>query len=99
MTKHVLFLFLIISCLSCSENERDRTVHNEKPEKEEIEKFIFGNRFEIVGDFNGDGIMENLTEHYFDSFTNEEVPKFIDGMEDAERTTKISPFSFMISDH
>jgi len=38
-------------------------------------------------------------EHYFDSETNKEVAKFIEGMEDATRTMRISPFSFMLSDN
>lgn len=99
MTRHLLIIFLFFLCFSCSENEKDKTVHLAKPKKEKIEKFIYGNRFEIDGDFNGDGVKEKLIEHYFDSLTNKEVPKFIEDMEDAERTTKISPFSFMISDN
>jgi hypothetical protein len=99
MTKLTLFIFLIILCNSCSEKEKGKAVHQAKSNKEKVEKYIFGNRFEIEGDFNGDGIVEKLTEHYFDSLTHKEVPKFIEDMEDAERTTKISPFSFMISDN
>ncbi len=39
---------------------------------------IWGNRFEISGDFDGNGTVETLTEKYVDAPTNREINKFWD---------------------
>ncbi len=66
-------------------------------------KPIFGYRFVIKGDFNGDGKPEILTEHFFDRLTNKETNKFYDSL-DYDRLVGITvkykdPFSFVLCDN
>jgi hypothetical protein len=92
------FIILLALIVGCSEKEIS-DVSNKmvvKPEQKEY-KYIFGNRCEIEGDFDGDGKTDELIEHYFDAITKKEVSKFIEDMDDADRTTLISPQSFMLS--
>jgi hypothetical protein len=41
---------------------------------------VFGYRFIVEGDFNGDGQQEKLIEHYFDTITGAESNKFYEGI-------------------
>lgn len=41
---------------------------------------VFGYRFIVEGDFNGDGKQEKLVEHYFDSLTGKESNKFYENI-------------------
>jgi len=66
-------------------------------------KPIFGYRFVIKGDFDGDGKTETLVEHFFDRLTNKETNKFYDSL-DYDRLVGIivkykDPFSFILSDN
>ena len=45
-------------------------------------KEVFGYRFVITGDFDGDGQTEQLIEHYFSRRDNKEANKFYDGLND-----------------
>jgi len=60
---------------------------------------VFGYRFVITGDFNGDGKKEILTEHFISTMTNREADKFYTGLKDysqlVELTTKKKPSSFV----
>jgi hypothetical protein len=64
-------------------------------------KPIFGYRFIISGDFDGDGKKEQLIEHYFSRVNNRESNKFYDGISDqgelVDLTIKKEPFSFVLS--
>jgi hypothetical protein len=66
-------------------------------------KPIFGYRFIISGDFDGDGKKEQLIEHYFSRLNNKESNKFYDGLSDqgqlVDLTVKKQPFSFALSDN
>lgn len=66
-------------------------------------KPVFGYRFVITGDFNGDGIKEKLIEHFFSSIDNKEANKFYDSLTDyaelVDLTIKKEPFSFLVSDN
>jgi hypothetical protein len=62
-------------------------------------KYIYGYRYSLIGDFNGDGETETLTEHYFDQDSGKEVSKYLDSIDDMDRTLQIHPFSFMLSEN
>ncbi len=53
-------------------------------------KPIFGYRFIIQGDFNGDGKQENLVEHYISLIDNKEAPKFYNGLKDYSQQVDIT---------
>jgi hypothetical protein len=63
-------------------------------------KPIFGYRFIIHGDFNGDGKQEDLVEHYISLLDNKETPKFYDGLKDytqqVDITIKKQPIVFAL---
>lgn len=64
---------------------------------------VFGYRFIINGDFDGDGKKEKLTEHFFSSINNKETHKFYDSLTNydqlVELTIKKSPYSFLSCDN
>ncbi|MFC4263981.1 hypothetical protein ACFOWM_13910, partial [Ferruginibacter yonginensis] len=66
-------------------------------------KPIFGYRFIISGDFDGDGKKEKLVEHYYSALDNKETNKFYDSLSEYEQlvelTIKKKPFSFVLSDN
>lgn len=61
---------------------------------------IWGYRFEVEGDFDGDGKKELLTEHYISLLTNKEINKFFD-LDDYDSLVAITesrkPYSFLLS--
>jgi hypothetical protein len=62
---------------------------------------IFGYRFIIYGDFNGDGKKDTLTEHFISDLSKQEMNKYYDGMEDMgdaiDTNAKLQPISFITS--
>ncbi|GAB2833196.1 hypothetical protein GCM10027043_38960 [Ferruginibacter profundus] len=66
-------------------------------------KPVFGYRFIITGDFDGDGKKEKLIEHFFSGVDNKETNKFYDGLSDYDQlvalTVKKEPISFVLSDN
>jgi hypothetical protein len=46
-------------------------------------KPIFGYRFKVRGDFNGDGIFETFTEHFYSERDHRETNKYYTGIDDA----------------
>jgi hypothetical protein len=66
-------------------------------------KPVFGFRFVISGDFNGDHKKEQLIEHYFSGMDHKESNKFYDNLSDFEQlvvlSTEKKPFSFLSSDN
>ena len=66
-------------------------------------KPVFGYRFIIKGDFNGDGKNEKLIEHYFSGLDHKETNKFYDDLPEYDQlvalTIKKDPYSFVTSDN
>lgn len=64
---------------------------------------VFGYRFSIRGDFDGDGKIESLTEHYISGIDRNEVAKFYTDISDYERFMTLveqkQPMSFLLSDN
>ncbi|KOS06259.1 hypothetical protein AM493_09610 [Flavobacterium akiainvivens] len=64
---------------------------------------VFGYRFVITGDFDGDGKPENLVEHYYSRRDKKEAYKFYDNVEDDwqmwDSVVRKRPYSFALSDN
>lgn len=62
---------------------------------------VFGYRFTIWGDFDGDGNRENLVEHYYSRRDGKEAYKFYDNVEDDSDIWNLviakKPYSFALS--
>ena len=59
------------------QSQRTTTAASDTSDKKEV----FGYRFVITGDFDGDGKTEQLTEHYFSSRDNKETNKYYEGLD------------------
>lgn len=114
----VLLLIILIVLISCNNSTRkkqdEKTVSqfdssNNTNQIEEVLKTIpknikpvFGYRFMLSGDFNGDGKKEKLIEHFFSGIDDKETNKFYDSLSEYEQlialTIKKEPFSFVTSD-
>lgn len=112
----VLLLIILIVLVSCNNSTRkkqdEKTVSqfdssNYTNQIEEVLKTIpknikpvFGYRFMLSGDFNGDGKKEKLIEHFFSGIDDKETNKFYDSLSEYEQlialTIKKEPFSFVI---
>jgi hypothetical protein len=61
----------------------------------------FGYRFQVEGDFDGDGKTELLTEHYVSQITGKEMNKYFDDLDEyateVDLATYREPFSFVSS--
>lgn len=66
-------------------------------------KPVFGYRFIVSGDYDGDGKKEKLIEHFFSGLDSKETNKFYDSLSDyfqlVALTVKKEPVSFVISDN
>ena len=66
-------------------------------------KPVFGYRFIISGDFDGDGKKEKFIEHFVSGLDNKETNKFYEGLTDYDQlvalTIKKEPYSFVVSDN
>jgi hypothetical protein len=66
-------------------------------------KEVFGYRFVITGDFDGDGKTEQLFEHYFSLRDNKETNKFYEGLDDYSDAVGLAiekyPYVFLSSDN
>jgi hypothetical protein len=66
-------------------------------------KPVFGYRFVIEGDFNGDGKNEKLIEHFYSKKEGKETNKFYENIEELDQlialTIKKEPESFLLSDN
>lgn len=64
---------------------------------------IFGYRFRIEGDFNGNGFIDTLTEHFYSQLTMTETNKFYRNLTDFEQFSKLNaskkPLSFISSNN
>ncbi|MGC4102136.1 hypothetical protein [Ferruginibacter sp.] len=64
---------------------------------------VFGYRFVISGDFDGDGKQERLIEHFFSGIDHKETNKFYDSLPEYDQlvalTMKKEPYCFITSDN
>lgn len=64
---------------------------------------VWGYRFIIRGDFDGDGKPENLVEHYYSRKDKKESPKFYDNIDSDDQVwdslVKKQPYSYALSDN
>lgn len=103
----IIFLLILVMFLSCdNSNKKTRekiTISTTETLKHDKKlKPIFGYRFIISGDFDGDGKKENLIEHFFSGIDNKEANKFYENVEYddlVELTMKKNPYSFVLSDN
>jgi len=97
--------FLSLVCfISCNNQSETKNIqinnHQNKVRKNSDLTPIWGHRFTITGDFNGDDLTETLTEHYFDGKKNTETNKFYEDIEFdslVSLTIKKNPISFVAS--
>lgn len=110
---NVVILLLIFSCkesinkiaISTTDTLQNKAVKSKNKINKTIDsipkniKPVFGYRFVITGDFNGDGKKETITEHFYSKIDNKESNKFYDSLIDysqlVEMTIKKKPYSFV----
>ena len=73
----ILVVFVTTNCKRNSQPEIPLTIASDTVEIKEV----FGYRFVITGDFDGDGKTEQLFEHYFSLRDNKETNKFYEGLD------------------
>jgi hypothetical protein len=89
MMKKLNFFFLLVIFASCgiSGNKDDKPEGGGesktiiKIKTQDTLRPIFGYRFHIKGDFDGDGKKEMLVEHFVDSSNGKELNKFFEGID------------------
>jgi hypothetical protein len=96
----------IVTIIDTLHQDRAKTTNSLEETLKAIPKSIkpvFGYRFIISGDFDGDGKKEKLIEHFFSGLDNCETNKFYDGLSDYGQlvalTVKKETFSFVSSDN
>ncbi|MFM1999074.1 MAG: hypothetical protein RL204_1021 [Bacteroidota bacterium] len=66
-------------------------------------KPVFGYRFVISGDFDGDGKDEKMIEHFYSGIDNKETNKFYDSLAEYDQLVTLTiakdPISFVISEN
>lgn len=108
---------LLAACRQSPQNtqaQKTNTVHKDtiktlNPIEETLKtipsniKPVFGYRFVVAGDFDGDGKKEKLIEHFISRVDNKECHKFYDSLPDYDQlvalTVKKKPQSFVLSDN
>ncbi|SEP02206.1 hypothetical protein SAMN05192574_11936 [Mucilaginibacter gossypiicola] len=105
------FIVVILYVCSCNHvsSDRQKTVNytkpktHVKPKSREVKKPVpvWGYRFVITGDFDGDGTQEKLTEHYFNGLTHQETNKFynVDYDYDIKMAYERQSYSFIACDN
>ncbi|MFC0518152.1 hypothetical protein ACFFGT_28315 [Mucilaginibacter angelicae] len=104
------FVVVILSVSSCNHvrvnADKQKSVSHVNPHVKAKQKSsgvkkpvpVWGYRFVITGDFNGDGKKDTLTEHYFSGIIHKETNKFYDNADydyDWEMTHRQKPYSFI----
>lgn len=105
-TRFIILLFILVLLFSCDNSvkktQEEKTVSaNDTLKQDRKLKPVFGYRFMISGDFDGDGKQENLIEHFFSGIDNKETNKFYENLEYddlVDLTMKKNPYSFVLSD-
>jgi hypothetical protein len=106
----IKILMLIVFSISISCNDKkDIPIIKEttnKSKKRSIKRKpipVFGYRFIIEGDFDGDGKKERLTEHFISGIDKKETSKYYDAVEDywdmIDLTIKKEPISYVLCDN
>lgn len=79
----IVVILLVCSCNHVNSDKQKTGNYTKlkarvKPKSSEVKKPVpvWGYRFVVTGDFNGDGIKDTLTEHYFSGKTHKETNKF-----------------------
>jgi hypothetical protein len=90
----LLFGFFAIYFSSCNQQENQGNPSKEtssyKTSKDSsVAKTEFGERFSIVGDFNGDKIVDTVYESYISGITNQETNKIWDNQDWENNITRI----------
>lgn len=93
-------LVLLVACTSEKNTDANHFRMNEDSlATEEIPMPIFGYRFSVVGDFNGNGMKDTLSEHYISQIDMNETDKFYSNISDygilVDTTINKKPFSFV----
>lgn len=112
MSRNLPFLIALILFFSCCDHAGVNTGKQKlvKPTKlqatlksNEAKKPVpvWGYRFVITGDFDGDGTQEKLTEHYFNGLTHQETNKFynVDYDYDIKMANEKQSYSFIACDN
>jgi len=96
-------------CYCSNPNNKSKTIDTDSvgsktlrhlPDSAKEREPVWGHRFRIAGDFNGDGKMDTLAEHFFSRRDNAETNKFYKNMEYEELvscTIDKEPYSFLTS--
>jgi hypothetical protein len=89
LPKYLIAIFCACLLMSCNHRENKTpiklsvkpktTIYSSQSNKKLTP--VFGYRFTITGDFNGDGKKEKLTEHYFSNITQQETNKFCEKLD------------------
>ncbi|MDJ1496299.1 hypothetical protein QNI19_25400 [Cytophagaceae bacterium DM2B3-1] len=107
----ILFCIVLPSCHTSTEHDESQKdiTHKKEPKPQYLPdkkvesvsdsvKPVFGYRFHIQGDFNGDGHKEVLTEHFINGITHQETNKFYEGLKEYDQlvalTIQKNPESF-----
>jgi hypothetical protein len=115
----VVLLIIVSSCLNIKQErlvERRLDANDTIPEDTIVQNIdrlivdtsenivpVFGYRFVVSGDFNGDGKQEMLVEHYVSGKDNKETNKYYDGLSDygqlVELTIEKEAISYVLCDN
>lgn len=98
----IVSIGMLLLIMACKHDEKKAIPVRKKASlKEKKITPIFGYRFTIQGDFDGDGKQENLVEHYISN--GKETNKYYDGVEEyydmVDLVIKKNPESFALSDN
>jgi hypothetical protein len=95
----IITLLTATNCKGSRNGQMTMTIESDTSKIKEI----FGYRFVITGDFDGDGKMEQLFEHYFSLRDNKETNKFYDGLNDYSDAVELAinkdAYVFLSSDN
>jgi len=97
--KNITIIILVLTFISCTGNKTKKHADNSKAKVEKSVK-KFGERYSIIGDFNGDKINDTIFESYINSETKLETYKILDTLDwekDIELTIKNKPISLLYS--
>jgi hypothetical protein len=83
----IIMAILLIACNSTG-SQKNNTLQSDSLIQSVSKAEQLANHFSIVGDFNGDKILDTIFESYKSSITNKEIPKDFDS-EEAEKNIEL----------
>lgn len=96
-------LFVITACNPKQPNQSDSSTNETSETTTQEPEPIWGYRYTLEGDFNGDGKKETLKEHFVSTISGEETNKFYKGLDDYEQLIELTiakqPWSFLTCDN